>query len=191
MGQTSRSWGPSGAARTGLAAGLLTLVLQAPAWADDTVDLGNQVPDAKTIQQGLFPEDECEQLKAAGFKCMGFKPAVRFSVPAVAFKLGSAELPDGVKQQLDAFANVLRTRGGSGKAQVRIEGHADATGDPATNQDLSQRRAEAARQYLIAKGVDASLLNAVGVGSRDLKNPTKPEAAENRRVTVGREPVQQ
>lgn len=179
--------------RTAMATGLLALVLQVPAWAaDETVDLGSQVPDSKTIQQGLFPEDECEQLKAAGFKCMGFKPAVRFSVPAVAFKLGSAELPDGVKQQLDAFADVLRQRNApSGKAQVRIEGHADATGDNAANQELSQRRAEAARQYLIAKGVNAGLLTAVGVGSRDLKNPAKPDAPENRRVTVGREPTEQ
>lgn len=188
MGQTSRGWLAQPAA---LAAGLLAAALHAGAWAaDETVDLGSQVPDAKMIQQGLFPEDECEQLKAAGFKCMGFKPAVRFSVPAVAFKIGSAELPDGVKEQLNAFADVLRARNApTGKAQVRIEGHADATGDPATNQDLSQRRAEAARQYLISKGVNASLLTAVGVGSRDLKNPARPDAPENRRVTVGREPT--
>src|SRR6185312_10648442 len=68
--------------------------------ADDTVDTDGKPLDAKAINSGLFPDDECQQLKAAGFKCMGFKPAVRFSLPAVAFKVGSSELPDQLKVQL-------------------------------------------------------------------------------------------
>ena len=49
-------------------------------------------------------DSQAEQLKAAGFKCMGFKPAVRFSLPTATFKIGSAELPDLLRQQLDRFA---------------------------------------------------------------------------------------
>jgi len=70
------------------------------------------IPDAKAISEGLFPEDACEQLKAAGFKCMGFKPAVRYSLPATSFKLGSAELPETLKKQLEVFAEV-RARPGA------------------------------------------------------------------------------
>ncbi|MBQ0961576.1 OmpA family protein [Ideonella sp. 4Y11] len=154
--------------------------------ADDGVELGNKVPSANDIEQGLFPDDECEQLKAAGFKCMGFKPPVRFSLPAATFKLGSAELPEVLRQQLDAFANVLRNRRATDR-KVRVEGHADASGDMAANLELSQRRADAAKQYLVDKGVSPDLVMAVGMGAKQLKDPRNPNAAENRRVVIGRE----
>ena len=110
--------------------GLVTL-LQAN--AADALDIGNQVPDAAAVKEGLFPEDACKELEAAGFKCMGFKPAVRYSLPAASFKVGSAELPDMLRKQLDVFADVLRGKAGSGRT-VRIEGHADASGTPEANQ---------------------------------------------------------
>jgi outer membrane protein OmpA-like peptidoglycan-associated protein len=149
------------------------------------VDVGQSVPDAKTVAEGLFPEDACEQLKAAGFKCMGFKPAVRYSLPASSFKLGSAELPDTLKRQLEVFAEVLKTKRGSGKV-VRIEGHADASGAAAANLSLSQRRAEAVKDFLVELGADAAMLTPVGVGSNAPKNSKDPFAAENRRVEIGR-----
>ena len=70
--------------------------------------------------------------------------------------------------------------------QVRVIGHADASGTPAANQALSVRRAEAVRNYLVSKGTDPALLVIEGVGSKDLKNPAKPTADENRRVEIGR-----
>lgn len=169
---------------------LMGLCLSAGA-ADDSVDMGNKVPSAEEIQQGLFPDDECDQLRAAGFKCMGFKPPVRFSLPATSFKIGSAELPEVVMRQLDAFANVLRNRRASDR-KVRVEGHADASGDNAANVELSQRRADAAKQYLVGKGVSGDLINAVGMGAKAPKDARNPTAAENRRVVIGRdgEPAQ-
>jgi len=149
------------------------------------VDVGQSVPDAKAVAEGLFPETACEQLKAAGFKCMGFKPAVRYSLPATSFKLGSAEVPDSLKKQLDVFAEVLKAQKGSGK-QVRIAGHADASGSAASNLALSQKRAEAVRAYLVDQGADPAMLSAVGEGANELKNPNDPFGAENRRVEIGR-----
>ncbi len=166
-------------------AGLLSLGASAVR-AGDTVDVSGGLPKAEAIQEGLFPDDECEQLKAAGFKCMGFKPAVRFSLPAVTFKVGSAELPDPLKLQLDAFAEVLKTRSSTAQ-KVRVEGHADASGAPAANLELSQRRAEMAKQYLVEKGVKAELLIAVGMGATEPKPGTSPSSPENRRVVIGRE----
>lgn len=161
------------------------LVLSAQA-AEPAVDLGSSLPAAKAIEEGLFPDDACEQLRANGFKCMGFKPAQRFSLPATSFTLGSAELPAGLKQQLDRFAEVLKTKTGTTRA-VLVEGHADATGSAEANDRLSQRRAEAARDYLVSQGVSADLLKAVGVGARDLADPAQPRSAKNRRVVIGRE----
>jgi len=156
-----------------------------PTAPSDTIDVGQTIPDAKAVSEGLFPEDACEQLKAAGFKCMGFKPAVRYSLPATSFKLGSAELPDTLKKQLEVFAEVLKTKKGTGKV-VRIEGHADASGAAATNQTLSQKRAEAVKDYLVELGADPTMLNPVGEGATKPKNTKDPFAAENRRVEIGR-----
>jgi outer membrane protein OmpA-like peptidoglycan-associated protein len=149
------------------------------------VDAGQAVLDPKAIAEGLFPEDECEQLKAAGFKCMGFKPSMRYSLPATSFKVGSAELPDLLKKQLEVFADVLKTRRGSGKV-VRIVGHADASGAASANLALSQKRAEAVREFLVQNGADPAMLLPVGMGASAPKNASDPFSAENRRVEIGR-----
>ena len=154
--------------------------------AADAVDLGQQVPEVQAINEGLFPEDACKELAQAGYKCMGFKPAVRFSLPSASFKLGSAELPDLLRQQLDRFAEVLRGKRGSGKV-LRIEGHADGTGSDDINLPLSQKRAEAVRDYLVKNGADAGMLKAIGMGSKALKVTNDPAAPENRRVEIGRQ----
>ena len=153
--------------------------------ADEAIDMGEQVPQAQAVKEGLFPEDECKQLEAAGFKCMGFKPAVRYSLPASSFRVGSADLPELLRRQLDVFAEVLRGKKGSTQT-VRIEGHADASGAREANRTLSQRRAEAVRQYLVRNGADESMLQAVGLGAERPKVVANPFAAENRRVEIGR-----
>lgn len=66
-----------------------------------------------------------------------------------------------------------------------IAGHTDAKGGATYNLDLSQRRAEAVRRFLIANfGIDAQKLVAKGYGLQRLKNPAQPLAAENRRVQI-------
>ena len=154
--------------------------------ASDAVDMGNQVPDVAAVKEGLFPEDACKELEANGFKCMGFKPAIRYSLPASSFRVGSAELPETLKKQLDVFADVLKTKRGSGR-QVRVIGHADASGTAEANQALSLRRAEAVKGYLVEKGAEPEMLVLVGAGSKELKNASNPTAAENRRVEIGRQ----
>jgi len=151
----------------------------------ENVDLGRKVPTADAIAEGLFPDDKCKELEAAGYKCMGFKPAIKYSLPATSFKVGSAELPALLKRQLDVFADVLKTKKNSDR-KVRIIGHADASGTPAANQALSVKRAESVRDYLVTKGADTAMLVIEGVGAADPKNPAKPNADENRRVEIGR-----
>ncbi|MFG6457086.1 OmpA family protein [Roseateles sp. BYS96W] len=155
------------------------------AHAQETVEVGSGVPTVSAIKEGLFPEDACEQLVAAGFKCMGFKPAVRFSLPALAFKVGSADIPDGLRKQLDVFAEALASKRGSGKT-VRIEGHADDAGATENSQELSQKRADEVKRYLVARGADDRMLNAVGRGATAPK-VKDPLAAENRRVEISRQ----
>ncbi|PIE37761.1 MAG: hypothetical protein CSA54_00775 [Gammaproteobacteria bacterium] len=64
-----------------------------------------------------------------------------------------------------------------------IEGHTDSIGTKAYNQDLSERRAEAIRDYLVGKHhIDPSRLVTVGKGESMLYQPDKPRSAINRRV---------
>ncbi|MBL0718399.1 OmpA family protein [Piscinibacter sp. Jin2] len=149
------------------------------------IDLGTSVPEAAAVKEGLFPDDACKELEANGFRCMGLKPAVRFSLPAASFKLGSAELPEGLRKQLDVFADVLRGRP-KGSQGVRIIGHADASGSAAGNLALSLKRAESVKAYLVSKGADPASLQTVGLGAKEPKNAQNPAASENRRVEIGR-----
>ena len=54
------------------------------------------------------------------------------------------------------------------------------------NLALSQKRAEAVREYLVEKGADPTMLMPVGVGANAPKNAKDPFSAENRRVEIGR-----
>lgn len=66
-----------------------------------------------------------------------------------------------------------------------LAGHADASGRTEYNQDLSERRAESVKRYLIENyHIPEPNLVTVGYGETHLKNPNDPTAAENRRVAI-------
>ncbi len=70
-------------------------------------------------------------------------------------------------------------------AVIMLAGHTDAKGGDDYNKELSDRRAEAVKQFLVSKfGVPAANLVAVGYGREKLKNSSNPLAPENRRVQV-------
>jgi outer membrane protein OmpA-like peptidoglycan-associated protein len=71
-----------------------------------------------------------------------------------------------------------------GAGVIRVEGHTDDRGRDDYNLDLSQRRAEAVKAYLIGKGVPPERLEAKGFGeTQPLKpNTTQRNRAANRRV---------
>ena len=64
-----------------------------------------------------------------------------------------------------------------------IAGHTDARGTDAANQKLSERRADAVKQFLVQTyAIPSANLITVGYGKAHLKKPTDPEGRENRRV---------
>jgi outer membrane protein OmpA-like peptidoglycan-associated protein len=67
-----------------------------------------------------------------------------------------------------------------------LEGYSDTTGSPAHNLQLSQRRVEAVRRFLVEKGVDLHRVQSIGLGGvRPVAdNKTKQGRAQNRRVTI-------
>ena len=92
-------------------------------------------------------------------------------------------------REVDETSDRLRGKKGSGR-QVRVVGHADASGTPEANQALSVKRAESVKEYLVQKGADPTMLVVVGQGSKDPANPGNPMGAENRRVEIGRQTPQ-
>lgn len=83
---------------------------------------------------------------------------------------------------LDGIVDLLKEN--SSIRKVRVEGHCDSKGTDAYNMRLSQRRANAVRDYLIAHGISGDRLVAVGYGeSRPVDTNDTPEGrARNRRV---------
>jgi outer membrane protein OmpA-like peptidoglycan-associated protein len=78
----------------------------------------------------------------------------------VTFHSGSAKLTAPAQTALDVIANMLLRS----PATVEIAGHASAPGGEASNQRLSQARAESVRRYLMARGVSGKRLTARGYG---------------------------
>jgi outer membrane protein OmpA-like peptidoglycan-associated protein len=68
--------------------------------------------------------------------------------------------------------------------RIRVSGHTDNVGDPARNQALSESRAEAVRDYLVAHGIDGSRIEAVGYGDTQpvASNDSEEGRAQNRRI---------
>lgn len=104
----------------------------------------------------------------------------------VTFASGSAMLTPEAERALAPLGRALSSQDLAGY-RFRIEGHTDSVGDHASNQALSERRAAAVREFLIAKfGVSPQRIEAVGLGETQLLVPTPDETpnARNRRVQV-------
>ena len=68
--------------------------------------------------------------------------------------------------------------------KIELSGHTDNVGSNASNEKLSQKRAEAVRSYLVSRGVDGLRITAIGYGSQRPvdENATKEGRANNRRT---------
>jgi len=106
------------------------------------------------------------------------KPRV-FSGDAL-FAFDSAELSPSGRKALDELADELKGQGDA-LHDVRIAGYTDRLGSHAYNQRLSERRAHAVKDYLVARGVTGSLITARGYGESD---PVKDCADAQREALI-------
>ena len=99
----------------------------------------------------------------------------------IEFESGKAELTPAGKAILDEMVVALRKLD---KRKVDIIGHTDSAGLRATNQGLSQARAEAVKAYLSSHGINGELLTASGQGpDRPIaSNDTAEGRQRNRRI---------
>ncbi|MCL4122527.1 UNVERIFIED_CONTAM: hypothetical protein GTU68_003905 [Idotea baltica] len=72
------------------------------------------------------------------------------------------------------------------KAKFSVEGHTDNTGGAALNLRLSEKRANAVKNYLVKRGIDTTRLEAKGFGKGSPvdTNKTRAGRANNRRVEI-------
>lgn len=102
----------------------------------------------------------------------------------VNFRPGSIRIPSGARDALDDLGHALESRRLKG-LKFLIIGHTDAVGSRASNQWLSERRARAVRDYLLAHfDIAPHRLVAIGFGEEYLADSRRPGARVNRRVEV-------
>jgi outer membrane protein OmpA-like peptidoglycan-associated protein len=109
---------------------------------------------------------------------------LKLDVPSDAgFAIGKAEIKPALRAALDRYAVTLNQHT---VTRIQIVGHTDSTGSDAINNPLSQTRADATRDYLVARGVAASRISSEGRGSREpvASNDTEAGRAANRRVEI-------
>jgi len=118
------------------------------------------------------------------------EPVVKVKTPEavmkdkIYFEPGSAKLTNIAKAVLDQAA--LRIKSDE-SATATVVGYSDGQGPEAKNMEMSEKRAEAARDYLVERhGIDASRISVEGRGSADPEgdNATKAGRKLNRRVEI-------
>jgi outer membrane protein OmpA-like peptidoglycan-associated protein len=109
------------------------------------------------------------------------KPSIDIDIE---FAYNSADIGPSATPGVTALGKALSSPQLAGSTFV-LAGHTDAKGGDTFNQDLSERRAEAVKRYLVDRyKLPAASLVSVGYGKTKLKNPDNPLAAENRRVQI-------
>ena len=140
---------------------------------DGVADLDDRCPNTK----GLIENKGCPEIAKADIV------KITYIGSKIFFENASAKLKVASLSQLDELTKILNRYEG---ANLTIEGHTDSNGSDAYNQDLSQKRTESVRDYLIKKGISPSRLTGIGYGeSRPIAdNKTSLGRAKNRRVEL-------
>jgi len=101
----------------------------------------------------------------------------------VLFDTAQHTLSAGAREKLSKISGIVVSHPG---LRLSIEGHTDSMGTDSYNQQLSERRAESVRSYLIQSGVPAGIVSAVGLGESQpvASNDTAAGRQRNRRVEM-------
>jgi outer membrane protein OmpA-like peptidoglycan-associated protein len=108
---------------------------------------------------------------------------------SVLFASNKSELLPSAQRKLNDVADTLTKQDPDSK--MVVEGHADSQGAAEYNQELSQRRAESVRGYLVSHGISSDRVTAQGFGfTRPIADNASAEGrADNRRVEIVVQPA--
>lgn len=138
-------------------------------------DLQREVASVRTDIRALRSE--------FGARITEVADGLQFAFP-VHFAFDDASVRGTDTAALDRFATVVQRHYPG--AKITVEGFADPAGSARYNLALSQRRAESVRRYVSGRGIDPTLVNAVGYGESRLvrrdASHNMPGAELNRRV---------
>ena len=101
----------------------------------------------------------------------------------VLFKTGSFELLPGARERLAKISGIVLAYP---SLHLQVEGHTDSVGGDEYNQQLSEKRAGAVRDYLVQQGISDGAIEARGFGKTDpvASNETAEGRQQNRRVEM-------
>jgi outer membrane protein OmpA-like peptidoglycan-associated protein len=159
--------------------------------AEDKADASEQKAEASEQKAGASDEkaaasEQRAQLANDALAKLSAKPDGRGMVITLAgnvlFRSNGAHLLPAAMSRLDEVASVLSSQ----EQNVVVEGFTDSKGSPWSNVDLSRRRAEAVRAYLVSRGCPPDRIVARGLGpDRPIAdNATGEGRANNRRVEI-------
>lgn len=108
---------------------------------------------------------------------------------SVLFASNRSDLLPSAQAKLNDVATALTKQ--DAESKIVVEGHTDSQGDAGYNQELSQRRAQSVRDYLVSRGIASDRVTSEGFGlSRPVADNSSPEGrANNRRVEIVVQPV--
>jgi len=112
-----------------------------------------------------------------------FEPPKVYTLKNVTFETGSSVVRSSSYPSLDQLVELMEIKS---TMRIEISGHTDNVGDPIKNQQLSQKRANSVREYLIRNGISADRVSAVGHGQDRpvASNGSELGRQENRRTEV-------
>ncbi|AEA43673.1 OmpA family protein [Fluviicola taffensis] len=112
-----------------------------------------------------------------------YDPGSVFSFTNLQFETGKSDLKPISYGALNNLVEIMKRKK---EIKIQIDGHTDSDGDNQANQQLSQKRAESVRNYLISKGIDATRVKAKGNGESKpiADNNTAQGKAQNRRTEI-------
>ena len=101
----------------------------------------------------------------------------------VLFRTGSSDLAPGARERLAKVSGIVLAYP---SLHIAIEGHTDSVGSDEYNLSLSERRANAVRDYFVQQGIPSDTVNARGFGKSDpvASNDTPEGRQQNRRVEL-------
>jgi len=155
---------------------------------DGCPDLDNDNDGIPDSEDQCPDEAETFNLYQDGDGCPDAKPSPvlpqqgkKLILPGVNFQSGKAVLTRNAQTILDQVVSALKDHS---SARLEIRGYTDSIGRSAMNLNLSQRRAEAVRDYLARQGIAFNRLRAVGYGEENpvAPNNTRAGRAKNRRI---------